>query len=73
MLLSDDEARNARRRERDIGRSAVIGTPAEVVETLGAYRDAGVDEFIVPDFNLGTGAQRRELLDRFREEVILQL
>jgi len=36
---------------------------------LGAYAEAGVNEFILPDWNLGTGAARRDTLDRFRTEV----
>ena len=73
LFLSDDEERNADLRGRDLGRSTLIGTPAELVETVAAYRDAGVDELIVPDFTLGTGERRRETLDRFREEVVLAL
>jgi len=69
LFLSDDEAFLARIREGDLGRSAIVGTPAEVVDVVGAYRDAGVDELIVPDFTLGTGERRIETLDRFREEV----
>lgn len=41
----------------------------ELQEMLGAYAEAGVDEFILPDWNLGTGAARRDALDRFRTEV----
>jgi F420-dependent oxidoreductase-like protein len=69
LFLSDDEERNADLRGRDLGRATLIGTPAELVETVAAYRDAGVDELIVPDFTLGTGERRRETLDRFKEEV----
>jgi len=69
LFLSDDESFLARIRERDIGRAAIVGTPAEVVEVVGRYRDAGVDELIVPDFTLGTGERRTETLARFREEV----
>jgi F420-dependent oxidoreductase-like protein len=69
LFLSDDEGYLAKIRERDIGRAAIVGTPAEVVDVVGAYRDAGVDELIVPDFTLGTGERRTETLDRFREEV----
>jgi hypothetical protein len=36
---------------------------------MQAYIDAGVDEFIVPDFNLGVGQRRIEAMDRFIEEV----
>ncbi len=71
LFLSDDEEWLGRIRERDIGRAAIIGTPSEVVDVVGAYRDAGVDELIVPDFTLGTGARRLETLDRFSEEVAI--
>jgi F420-dependent oxidoreductase-like protein len=47
----------------------LVGT-ARMVEAMGAYAEAGVDEFIVPDFNLGSGAQRQEVYERFREEVM---
>ena len=71
LFLSDDETRNAELRDSDIGRAALIGTPAELVERVAAYRDAGVHELIVPDFTLGTGDRRRETLDRFKEEVAI--
>jgi F420-dependent oxidoreductase-like protein len=51
----------------------LIGTSAELVDAMGAYRDAGVDEFIIPDFNLGGDPQRTEFYDRFREEVAAQV
>ena len=73
LFLSDDEERNADLRGRDLGRATLIGTPAELVETVASYRDAGVDELIVPDFTLGTGERRRETLDRFKEEVAAQI
>ena len=69
LLLSDDESFLTRMRDRDLGRSAIIGTPSEVVDIVARYRDAGVDELIVPDFTLGTGDRRTETLDRFREDV----
>jgi len=69
LFLSDDESYLARFRDSDIGRSAIVGTPAEVVDIVGGYRDAGVDELIVPDFTLGTGERRTETLTRFHEEV----
>ncbi|MFP5320719.1 MAG: LLM class F420-dependent oxidoreductase, partial [Acidimicrobiia bacterium] len=69
LFLSDDEGYLASMRERELPMPTIIGTPAEVVEVVGAYRDAGVDELIVPDFTLGTGERRTETLDRFREEV----
>lgn len=69
LFHSDDEAFLRRIRERDLGRVTITGTTAEVVDIVGAYREAGVDELIIPDFTLGTGEQRRERLDAFRSEV----
>ncbi len=69
LFLSDDEEFLAKMRGRDIGAKTMIGTPAELTDIVGAYRDAGVDELIVPDFNLGAGHQRAEILDRFKTEV----
>ena len=69
LFLSTDEAWLKGKREADPGRVSVIGTPAEVVETMAAYRDAGADEFIVPDFNLGPTARRKDTLDLFITEV----
>jgi F420-dependent oxidoreductase-like protein len=69
LFLMDDPARSAEMRQRDIGRPMLVGTPEELVEVVAAYRDAGVDELIVPDFNLPQGAAKREIMDRFIEEV----
>ena len=46
---------------------ATIGPGEEAIrEALAAYRDAGVQEFIVPDFNLGAGTlERKRRMDRF--------
>lgn len=44
-------------------------TVGELQDLLGAYAAAGVGEFILPDWNLGTGAKRREVLERFLVEV----
>lgn len=69
LYLSDDESWLAERRGRDIGRPTIVGTPAEVVEVVAAYRDAGVDELVVPDFNLRDVGRRKDVLDRFISEV----
>ena len=69
LFLSTDEGWLAKRREGDIGRATVVGTPGEVAETIAAYRDAGVDEFIVPDFTLGSGQRKLDTLDLFINEV----
>ena len=36
---------------------------------MSAYVDAGVDEFIVPDWNAGRGSARRDFFDWFAAEV----
>ncbi len=45
------------------------GTAPQLQELMQGYVDAGVGEFIVPDWNLGTGTKRLEVLDRFLGEV----
>lgn len=69
VFLSTDEAWLRRVRGMDIGRVALIGTPSEVVEILGAYRSAGAAEFIVPGFNLDDKGRRVEMCDLLMEEV----
>ena len=46
-----------------------IGSVPQIVDAVGAYRDAGVHEFIVPAFNLGGKDRQNDVLDRFIEEV----
>ena len=69
LFLSEDESYLRRIREGDVGRAAIVGTPSEVVDIVGDYRDAGVDELIVPDFTLGAGTRRSDTLDLFKEQV----
>lgn len=73
LFLSTDEAWLATKRARSTGRPEIIGTPAEVVETVAAYREAGVDELIVPDWTMASLERRKEAFDLFREEVISAL
>jgi len=51
---------------------ATIGPGLEPIRcAIDAFREGGVDEFIVPDFNLGvTVDDRKRLMDRFREQVL---
>ena len=69
MFLGDDEAWLAGMRGRDLGRPAIIGTPAEVVDIVQAYAAAGVDELIVPDFTMPDPARKRDTLSQFMAEV----
>lgn len=57
--------------ERAAGREAtILGTPAQMREAVERYAEAGVSEIIVPDFNLGTVAQKKAAFDRFMSEVV---
>lgn len=49
------------------------GGPAQICDEMVEYQAAGVDEFVLPDFNLGVGAQRLDALDRIFEEVVTPL
>ena len=52
----------------------IVGTPAELVDTIGQYRDAGFDDFILLGMTLGKDAERRsEQYDRFAAEVAAHL
>ncbi|MYE80952.1 MAG: TIGR03560 family F420-dependent LLM class oxidoreductase [Gammaproteobacteria bacterium] len=69
LFLSEDEGYLEQMRNADIAMPTVIGTAEEVRETLATYESIGVDEFIVPDFNLGGQADKVETLDRFIKDV----
>jgi alkanesulfonate monooxygenase SsuD/methylene tetrahydromethanopterin reductase-like flavin-dependent oxidoreductase (luciferase family) len=52
------------------GFPGLFSSVEEVRDQVGRYIDAKVDEFILPDFNLGrTIPERKEAYDRFFEEV----
>jgi len=51
------------------GRPAIGGSAPEIVDTMGAYAEAGVDEFIFPLPSVTDVAQLNDLGDRFLAEV----
>ncbi|HET9689672.1 MAG TPA: TIGR03560 family F420-dependent LLM class oxidoreductase [Acidimicrobiales bacterium] len=65
VFIGTDEAWLSARRG-----SGVAGTPAQVVEQLAAYAEAGADEFIVPGFTFGKPERRLEAIDMLSEEVL---
>jgi alkanesulfonate monooxygenase SsuD/methylene tetrahydromethanopterin reductase-like flavin-dependent oxidoreductase (luciferase family) len=67
LLISDD--REAVERIRGVGRPVIAGNVAEVKQVVKGYQDAGVDELIIPGFNLGTGDRIRSTMDTFIDEV----
>lgn len=70
LFMPSDPAVLAKVRSMSIERPTVIGTTAEVTDIMGAYRDAGVSEFIIPGFNFRSDADREDALGRFVSEVI---
>ena len=71
VFLSEDPGSLDQIRQRMTGgaRPVVIGTPAEVQQAMADYAAAGVDEFILPDFNLTTPEAKTETMDLFIERV----
>lgn len=72
VFISNDEEKLAPMRG-VTGRPMVVGTPSEVVDIIGQYRDNGVNEFIVPTFNMGGDGgveEVKDTLDLFKTEVV---
>ena len=69
VTLSDDSS--VLERERSAGGfPSIAGGVEELRDAIGRYAEAKVDEFILPDFNLGrTIPERKEAYDRFIEDV----
>ena len=68
MVLSDDPSVVERALAADSART-IAGNAEQLRETVQAYIEAGVDELIVPDFNLGSLEEKSETYDRFLAEV----
>jgi F420-dependent oxidoreductase-like protein len=69
LYLSTDEEWLKEHRDGPPGRPMIVGTPAEVAGIVARYQEAGADELIVPDFTLGTLAEKKETCDLFMAEV----
>jgi F420-dependent oxidoreductase-like protein len=69
VTISDDPTVIERARGAP-GFASIAGNVDEVKAEIKAYADAGVDEFIVPDFNLGRDvASKKAGYDRFIKEI----
>jgi F420-dependent oxidoreductase-like protein len=68
VLLGEDEAWLAARRQEPPGMPTLIGTPAQLVDEVVAYQRAGLDELVVPDWTLPAGNET-EWLDQFLDDV----
>jgi alkanesulfonate monooxygenase SsuD/methylene tetrahydromethanopterin reductase-like flavin-dependent oxidoreductase (luciferase family) len=70
VFLEDDASTLAQLRENAPAGRSIVGTPSELVDTIGEYADLGFDEFIVPEWNFGRDLdQRLAKIERFRIEV----
>jgi alkanesulfonate monooxygenase SsuD/methylene tetrahydromethanopterin reductase-like flavin-dependent oxidoreductase (luciferase family) len=69
VYLTDDDARAAEVAAGTAPRATVAGSAERFAETVAGWRDAGVDEVIVPDFILGRGDRRRESMDAVMDAV----
>jgi alkanesulfonate monooxygenase SsuD/methylene tetrahydromethanopterin reductase-like flavin-dependent oxidoreductase (luciferase family) len=49
--------------------AAIAGPPERLADAVAAWREAGVDEVIVPDFTLGQGRERLDRMDVILNEV----
>ena len=69
MFLTDDDAFAAKMNANNEkgGQATIAGNANAVQDIAAAYRDAGVDELIVPDFTMGP--DKLEILDKLIGEV----
>ncbi|HLF76282.1 MAG TPA: TIGR03560 family F420-dependent LLM class oxidoreductase [Dehalococcoidia bacterium] len=69
VTISNDPAVLERARSGG-GFQSIAGSLEEIRDQIGRYADAKVDEFILPDFNLGrTIPERKDSYDRFMSDV----
>ena len=69
LVLTDDSAMVERIKA--AGRPVIGGAGVQVRSLVEQYTEAGVDELIIPDFNLGrTVADKTAVMDRFADEVM---
>lgn len=68
LFLGDDS--KVREQAAQAGDRALVGSVDQVQQTIGDYREAGVDEFIVPDFSFGGSIEEKTtVFDQFITEV----
>lgn len=68
-LLALDDRPSDRERWEARGMPLLAGSVAQVQEILAGYAEAGVDEVIIPDFNLGELSARCDTLELFLTDV----
>lgn len=74
LFVTDDQAVVDGVATGPLAERSIAGSVDFLVETLAGYAELGIDELIVPDFNLGGSSDaRRDALERLRTEVFAQL
>jgi F420-dependent oxidoreductase-like protein len=68
LFFTEDDA-EAERLTDSLPRPVLAGTVERLRDVVAAYAGAGLNELIVPDFTLGSGARKLEALDQFVDEV----
>jgi hypothetical protein len=59
---------------RGSGRPAIAGTGPQIRAMVEQYTEAGVDELIIPGFNLGrTATETIAVMDKFANEVMAHI
>ena len=69
VCLTDSESKARSFLDAVGGRAAFAGTAEQFAELVVQWRDVGVDELVIPDWNLGTGAQRADALEALSQAV----
>ncbi|MFQ5556683.1 MAG: LLM class flavin-dependent oxidoreductase, partial [Acidimicrobiales bacterium] len=68
VFLCEDEDEAARIEAVEMGRSRLVGTPAQLVEGVAAYAEAGADELVIADFNWPAD-RAHEIIETLATEV----
>ena len=71
LVMSSDATQLAARASRVSG-PAIVGSPDEVTEIVGRYRESGADELIIPDLAHEPWRAYADLCDEFMERVAAQ-
>ncbi len=69
LYLSASKERLSEERQSRPGRPVLAGTPGEVTALIARYAEAGADELIIPDHNLGPMARKKDTCDLFMQQV----
>ncbi len=70
LWMSEDKAFIDDMKSRDRGQGTMIGSVEEIREVVEQYAAAGVDELIIPDYNLGSKVERIATMDVFIKEIV---